>query len=156
MKYCVLIFFVLLSYFPCFAQKAMRFEVAAENQKSASHLDSIYKSAIHTNTDLATFKSEDQQKQLIEAYQNLLGKLAKYLQERNFKWGKTVRCFNRIYFDKNGTIDYFLYSFPKDEITAEQEKQFNQLLNSFILAQKIDIKANEKFAQCSPVQYTDL
>lgn len=156
MKYCALIFFALLSISPSFAQKAMRFDVAAENQKSASHLDSLYKSAVHTNPDLAAFKSEAQQKLLVEAYQNLLGKLAKYLQEKKFKWGKTVRCFNRIYFDKNGTIDYFLYSFPKGEITVEQENQFNQLLNSFILAQKIDISAEEKFAQCSPVKYTDL
>lgn len=134
----------------------MSFHIAEKNHKSGSHLDSLYKSAVHTNPELAVFKTEEQQKLLTNAYQNLLFKLSTYLKENKFKWGKTVKCFNRIYFNQNGSIDYFLYRFPEGEITEQQEKRFNELLNAFLLLEKIEIKANEKFAQCSPTRYSDL
>ena len=72
------------------------------------------------------FKSEKEQLELQKAYQSLIFDLAKFLSENNFKWGKTTKCFNRIYFNENGKIDYFLFNFSEGEITNEKEKEFSR------------------------------
>jgi len=153
----LLIFTFLVSTISSNAQNtALTFEQAELQGKSYIHLDSLYKSAVHSNEKMAVFKSEKEQLELQKAYQSLILDLAKFLSESNFKWGKTTRCFNRIYFNENGKIDYFLFNFPEGEITNEKEKEFSRLLNMFIKKKKINIKAKEKFAQCSPIKYNDL
>ena len=136
--------------------KALTFKQSELEGKSYVHLDSLYKSAVHSDEKKAVFKSEKEQLELQKAYQSLIYDLSKFLNESNFKWGKTTRCFNRIYFNKNGKIDYFLYNFPDGEITDEKEKEFSRLLNIFVKKKKIQLKAKEKFAQCSPIKYNDL
>ena len=153
----LLIFTFLVSTISSNAQnKALTFKQAELQGKSYIYLDSIYKSAVHSNEKMAVFKSEKEQLELQKAYQSLIFDLAKFLSENNFKWEKTTRCFNRIYFNENGKIDYFLFNFSEGEITNEKEKEFSRLLNIFIKKKKINIKAKEKFAQCSPIKYNDL
>ena len=132
----------------------------AENQGiRITHLDSIYKSAVHADTSLAVFKADAEQQAMSEAYIKLLQDLGKFLTENNFKWENPVSCFNRIYFSPDGSIDYFLYNFLNKNVkTGEalsQEKQiaFNHLLNLFIKDYKISLTAKERFAQCSPTRY---
>ena len=153
----IIIFTILISIISSNAQnKALTFKQAELEGKSYIHLDSLYKSAIHSNEKMAVFKSEKEQLELKKAYQSLIFDLSKFLSKSNFKWGKTTRCFNRIYFNKNGKIDYFLFNFPEGEIANEKEKEFSRLLNIFIKKKKIQLKAKEKFAQCCPIKYNDL
>lgn len=86
----------------------------------------------------------------------MLTDLATYLSENNFKWGNTTKCFNKIYFQPNGTIDYFLYNFKSGEIDNSKEKEFQRLLNQFIASYKFSLSSQRKFSQCSPVTYMDL
>ena len=152
-----IIFTILISTVSSNAQnKALTFKQAELEGKSYIHLDSLYKSAIHSNEELAVFKSQKEQLEVQKAYQSLIFDLSKFLSESNFRWGKTTKCFNRIYFNKKGKIDYFLYSFPEGEITNEKEREFSRLLNIFVKKKKIQLNAKEKFAQCSPIKYNDL
>ncbi|HLG04379.1 MAG TPA: hypothetical protein VI731_12345 [Bacteroidia bacterium] len=119
-------------------------------------LDSVYKSAVHADTSQAIFKTESEQKELEEAYVKLLQDFGKFLTANNFTWDKPTRCFNRIYFNANGTIDYFLFNFlgkAEDKPAPEKEQEFARLLNIFIQDYKFPLTAPTKFAQCSPVTY---
>jgi len=136
--------------------RAVTFEQAAKAGFSYQHLDSLYKSAVHSEAKLAVFKSADEQAKLQQAYAKLINELGIFLQSNGFKWEKQTRCFNRIYFTPAGKIDYFLYSFPKDELAPQKEKEFGRLLNQFIKDHRIAITAAENFAQCSPIKYNDL
>lgn len=51
-----------------------------------------------------------------QEYVNLIFGLNAFLSENNFEWEKPTRCFNRIYFSSDGTIDYFLYNFTGGDI----------------------------------------
>jgi len=144
-----LIFFLFVNL--VFAQKAMTFGEAEQLHIPASHLDSIYKSGIHSDTSLAVFKTN--QEAYIKAYQQLLNELGDFLGENDFSWPQITKGFNRIYFDKTGKIDYFLYTFRPDQLSKEQEKQFGELLNRFIAGYRFPLTADVKFAQCSPVTY---
>jgi hypothetical protein len=132
-------------------QTAMSFDVAKVRAIRVSHLDSVYKSGIHADSTQAVFKNN--QDEYIAAYQKLLQDLGKYLKENNFMWTQPVKGFNRIYFDKDGRIDYFLYSFRPGQLSVEQEKGFDTLLNGFIKNYRFPLSAGVNFAQCSPVTY---
>ncbi len=136
--------------------KALTFQKAEEQGISYKHLDSLYKSAVHSDTTLAVFQTSEEQEHLQKAYNDFILQLATFLNKNNFKWGNQTRCFNRIYFNSDGTVDYFLYNFQKDAITMQKEKEFDLLLNIFIRDHKFPLTANEKFAQCSPIKYSDV
>lgn len=127
-----------------------------ESEKSGTsiqHLDSLYKSAVHSNPELAVFKTSDEQQMLQKAYIQFFQELAAFLNKNKFDWEQKTRCFNRIYINKDGTIEYFLYSFNKEQITEKKEKKFNKLLSQYLQENKFPISANERFAQCSPIAY---
>jgi len=137
------------------AQIALTFEQSARKGVPFKHLDSLYKSALHADTTLAVFKTSSEQAALQNAYAQYLKKLGAFLQANNFKWEKPVRCFNRIYMAPNGTVEHFLFQFAPGQISAEKEKQFGNLLNKFVKTNIFGIMASQKFAQCSPVKYSD-
>jgi len=138
---------------------ALTFQEAEKQGKGHSQLDSIYKSAMHTDTSQAVFKSAAGQQAMTEAYVQLLRDFGKFLSANNFKWERPTRCFNRIYFNADGSIDYFLYNFlsqgvkTEDQLSPQKQTEFNRLLNAFIQDYKIPLTAQSKFAQCSPVTY---
>lgn len=134
----------------------LTFQEAEKQGISIKHLDSIYTSAVHSDTSLAVFKTDTEQEALQQAYIKLLQDFGKFLSDNNFKWEKPTRCFNRIYFSSNGTIDYFLFNFLgkiEDKPTGHTEKEFQRLLNAFISDYEFPLTAETKFAQCSPTTY---
>lgn len=134
----------------------LTFQNAEKQGISIKHLDSVYTSAVHTDTTLAVFKTESEQEAMQKAYIKLLQDFGKFLSENNFKWEKPTRCFNRIYFNADGTVDYFLFNFlgkPEDKPSENIEKEFQRLLNVFISDYKFSLTAKTKFAQCSPTTY---
>jgi hypothetical protein len=134
----------------------LTFQDAEKQGISIKHLDSLYRSAVHADTSLAVFKTEKEQEALQQAYGKLLQDFGKFLSENNFKWEKPTKCFNRIYFNADGTIDYFLFNFlgkKEDKPSENIEQEFQRLLNAFISDYQFSLKGKSKFAQCSPTTF---
>lgn len=152
-----LLFVLLLLSLQSFGQHlGLTFQEAEKTGLTQPYLDSMYQSAMHVDTAEAVFKTDIEQQNMFEAYVKLLQDFGKFLSANNFNWERPTKCFNRIYFSADGTIDYFLFNFlgkPTDKPSAAREKQFTQLLNAFIKNYQIAIKAPRKFAQCSPSTY---
>ncbi len=137
-------------------QKAYTFQEAQDNGISIQDLDSNYKSAVHVDTTLAVFKSEKAQEAMRVYYTMLLKDLGLFLSQNDFKWDEPRRCFNRIYFDRDGSIDYFLFKFlgnAQSTPPVEKQEEFKRLLELFVKEYEIPLAANVKFAQCSPTTY---
>jgi hypothetical protein len=128
------------------------FQQAEKTGHSMQHLDEIYPSALHSDSTKAVFKGKEQG-QFIGAYKTMLFDLNSYLNKNGFSWDKPTRIFNRIYFQSDGSIDYYLVNLENTGISDEKAKQFIPLLNKFVAFYKIKITASTKFAQCSPVLY---
>lgn len=143
-------------FFSSYGQRAMTFREAETKGIPFQFLDSLYKSAIHSNLDLAVFKSSDEQLEVKKSYTALIKDLAVFLKSNDFMWEKPTNCFNRIYFNPEGKIYYFLFNFPEDQITPEKEREFGRLLNLFVVDYVFSLKSHENFAQCSPIRYIDL
>lgn len=120
---------------------------------SLEKLDEIYQSALHSDSSKAVFNGKETE--FYDGYVSLLTDLATYLKKNDFTWDKTTKCFNRIYINKNGEIDYFLFNFKPGEIDDKKEREFKNLLETFIQTYKFPMTSNVHFAQCSPVTYMD-
>ncbi len=136
--------------------RVLKFSEAKDLGISSETLDKTYKSAVHSDPKLAVFKSESEQTKLQKAYVEFFQSFGKFLSENNFHWETKTRCFNRIYMQKDGSVDYFLFDFSKNPLSDEKENRFRELLSEFLKTHKFPISANEKFAQCSPIVYSDL
>ncbi len=138
---------------------AMSIDSASAKGISVEQLDLDYKSALHADSTKAVFKSEQEQAQLRKAYIQLLQDLSTFLKQHDFKWDKTTKCFQRIYFNADGKIDYFIYNFKLKSVAAvdlisdQHEAKFKELLSLFIKNYTFAVKAKEKFAQCSPTAF---
>ncbi|GBL35750.1 hypothetical protein EMGBS15_13450 [Filimonas sp.] len=111
---------------------------------------------MHSDTSQAVFKTEKEQDAMIQGYTRLLQDFGKFLSANRFTWGQPTRYFNRIYFNADGTIDYFLFNFlgnTEDKPSEENQTEFQRHLNLFIKDYKISVTAKTKFAQCSPTTY---
>ena len=117
---------------------ANTFQAVEKTNFSMQKLDEKYPPAISADSKKAVLKGIQQYK-FIAAYSSMLNKLAVFLNNNNFKWVTPTRIFNRIYFAPNG-----------------RQQQFLRLLHDFITTNKIDITADSRFAQCSPVIYKDV
>ena len=132
--------------------KALSFQDAPKNHLSVPHLDSTYKSAVHTDTSQSAFPGREDE--VSANYIKMLQDLGRFLKAKGFKWEKTTKSFNRIYFSADGRVDYYLYNF-KGAIAETKEAEFKALLNEFIKTYRFPMHCKVKFAQCSPVTYTD-
>jgi hypothetical protein len=146
----ILLAFTLLFSSYAFCQKAMTFKQAAEVGISIKDLDTMYMSGVHSDPSLKVFKKNTDE--FIESYYQMLRDFGKFLGSNDFKWETTTKCFNRIYFNKDGKVDYFLYNF-NSEISEEMKIRFDELLNEFIKDYQFPMSADVPFSQCSPVTY---
>jgi hypothetical protein len=137
-----------------FAQKiATQFQEAEKQGISIKELDNLYPSALHSDSAKAVFRGKE--KEFYESYVSLLRDLSSYLKKHSYTWGKTTRCFNRIYINKDGSVGYFLFNFKEGVIEATKEKEFKRLLRDFIKTYQFPLESKSNFAQCSPVVYSD-
>ncbi|GGB79982.1 hypothetical protein GCM10007424_20160 [Flavobacterium suaedae] len=129
----------------------MQFEKAKEKGIYPA-VEENYKSAVHADSTKAVFVTEADINKHIQTYQKFIQGLGHFLQEKGLEWEESMHCFNRIYINANGTIEYFLYQFKRD-IPLEKEEKFITLVKEYIKANKFGITAPENFSQCSPVVY---
>lgn len=152
MKFVLGLLFIAITFSGVFGQQlATSFQNALDKGISVDSLDKAYMSALHSDTALAAFNGREQE--FIQGYNALLKDLGKFLQANDFNWEKSTRCFNRIYIDKSGKIDYFLFHFKEGELTPDKQAKFAKLLTEFIATYQFPLTNTVPFAQCSPVQY---
>ena len=135
----------------CFSQECMSGDDL--DKRKSLLLDSLFPSALHADSSIAVFFNREDE--FISAWNSFLLDFGIYLSEYDFKWSKTIKSFNKAYFNKNGTINTFVYNFRNGDLTNEQAEHFQILLENFSKNYKLKIKENAKrnFSQCGPTKY---
>lgn len=148
----LIILVIALCSMPALAQPlAATFTEAKELGFDPVKLDSLYPSAAHADPQKGVFK--DKQGEFLKSYRQLHQDLANFLAKEGFSWPERTRLFTRVYFAPGGTIDFFLINPKQADLSKEQSDELFEHLNSFIADYNIPMKADSKFAQCSPVTY---
>ena len=78
----------------------------------------------------------------MKAYQNFLQEFGKYLRRHNFKWDQPAKGKDRIYFNADGYVDYYLFEF-KTEIGDEGLIKYERLFARFAAKHKIGVSVSD-------------
>jgi hypothetical protein len=143
---CFLCFFCVLH-----VQSQIVFSTKAAEAKGMriSGLDSSYKSALHSDSLQAVFYKD--QDVFIKQYQQLVQELGKQLKQNGVELPAGTKFFHRLYFNASGKLDYYLFKFKDQSISAEQQAQFEKAVTAFF--NTYTFPAKKKFAQCCTVMF---
>lgn len=118
-------------------------------------LDSLHPSVAHAPGTKGVFDSK-KEKQFEKAWGDYFSDLMQFIADNDFKWQKPTYCFNKIYFDRDGKVDYWFYNFKKtDSIPQQTQDKYLELITKFSAVNKIKISGNSNFAQCASVTFSD-
>ncbi len=129
------------------------FDQAKTTGISFTELDSLYPSAAHAMANKGVFSKN--QSQFLQEYRNMMQEFGQFLMEHGFKWGGRTSFFQRIYFNNDGTIDYYFVNLDQSQLSAEKKKRFKKLLQKFSANYQFPMKAESNFAQCAPITFVD-
>jgi hypothetical protein len=128
-----------------FGQVGYSFSEAKASGITLQHLDSLYERAID---------SDSKEDYYIDAWTKMFQALKDTLVKENFTWVSPTTAFNRVCFQKNGSIDYFLYKF-KTDIDPSKVMEFNAILNRFIKTYRFPKTKNKNFFYTGNIDYFD-
>jgi hypothetical protein len=73
------------------------------------------------------------------------------MKKKGLHFNTNNTCYNRIYFNQDGTIAAYLYHIKG--LTAEQEKKFDEYIFQFLVAQKVTLSSNQKYWQYGTIKF---
>ncbi|MGZ3884659.1 MAG: hypothetical protein ACXVPQ_09830 [Bacteroidia bacterium] len=120
---------------------------------SVAKLDSLYKNVLDPDPGQTLFNGKGAA--YYDAHVKLFNDLSAFLKQNNFSWGQPVRTITRIYYKKDGSIDYFIYDLSKSGLSAEKQDQFGKLLSTFVQTYQTSIHAGHDFYHRSPYTFKD-
>ena len=147
----LLVVYALTIAFAASAQKRAMTFAEFRNLHGGTSLDSSYRTALNVDSTKAVFSGRKEE--LHDAWQGFLEGLGEYLKENDFKWEQDARCTVKVYFNMEGGVDHFLYSFREGGADEGQLAMFDRLLNRFVETLEFPLKANEGFSQCGSILF---
>jgi len=132
-------------------------KVVSGNNKTAynvlkkMNLDSTYTNLLDPRNVTA-----DEYKLVAASWAKFHKNLSHFIKEEKFKWevsDSTITIMNRIYFDKNGTIDYYTFKIKNPSVTDEKIVEYKRVLQKFSKNVKLDLNRDENYAQCGKIKY---
>lgn len=90
-------------------------------------------------------------KGLDSSYKSFVRELGNYLYDNGFEWDQRVRYFQRIYFEADGTVAYYLYEFRNATPKGERREQFEELVIEYLTNNELSVENKEHFVLCAPV-----
>ena len=134
------------------SQPAYTFIAYQQTGKTIAELDSLYPPALATDSHYV-FRGREEE--FGNAWRSMLQDFGTYLKRSGFAWSEPLWCFQRVYFDRNGRVEVFLYNFKEGALSKKQATRFHKLVNAFLRDYKLVIlqPASSAFSQCGPVTY---
>jgi len=113
-------------------------------------LQSGYKLA-YSNMSSEDYLFKGNEEEWKKSWTQLLFALNDLMKTNGLHFGANTTCFNRIYFNKEGTIAAYLYHLKG--LTAEQEQKFDEYIFQFLIEQKVNLSANQKYWQYGTIKF---
>lgn len=131
-------------------QTVVSFQNLASQHIRLQQLDSIYISALHQDTGKSVFNH--QAEQFISCYTSLVQELGRFQKNNGLTLDQPLKYFHRLYFNTKGQLEFYLYNFPPNRVTPQQETVFIKNCMLFFKTYRFPISASAPFAQCCKVQ----
>ncbi|MBU2527320.1 MAG: hypothetical protein KKC03_12035 [Bacteroidetes bacterium] len=123
----------------------------AFNEIKKLNLDSIYPNLLDPK-NVTESEYQEVEKSWVKFHENV----SEFIKFENFDWevpDSTITVLNRIYFSKEGTVDYYTFKIMNHSVSAEKRAEYEKVLQKFSENVKIDLDRNEQYAQCGKIKY---
>jgi len=114
-------------------------------------LDSCYQVACNSDISESVFTSKEEISLFLSANKKMTDDLKLYIISNNFKFETHTKCIFRIYYNKNGGVDYLIYNFI--DSTHLDKNTFKILLDAFVSEYRIDISSQVNFRHMVLVKF---
>lgn len=95
--------------------------------------------------------SESDYKKVVLSWTKFHQEISSYLKEAQFQWeaaDSSISIVNKIYFDKDGRVEYYVFRITNPSVSAKKKAEFTQIILDFSKNVKIDLIREEQFSQC--------
>ncbi|MGB1218023.1 MAG: hypothetical protein ACPG5P_09110 [Saprospiraceae bacterium] len=102
--------------------------------------------------------SDDEYEDVLESWTSFHQEMKEMMDVSGFDWGvpdSMIHLVNRIYFDKEGKMEYYSYRILNPSISAKKNREFGELISSIGSQININLQRGDKFAQCGKVVYSN-
>jgi len=130
--------------------------VSFDNRLAFAEFRKLNLDSSYTNLLNPANSTETEFEVVMESWTQMHQKVSKFIKEENFKWevsDSTITINNRIYFDKDGTIDYYAFKIINPSVPLEKRRAYEKVLQKFSKQIKLDLPRDEKYAQCGKIRY---
>ncbi len=144
---------LLSSFFVCSlcGQTAISINEAKKQGITFESLDSIYTSAISDGTKSCVFENSEE---VLNAWYKMISDVSSFLVKNKEMLNININTFQRVYFNKDGKIDYYLFNIRNlDELTEGEVQLFTDLLNEFVKDYQFPLSADKGFSQCGSAKF---
>jgi hypothetical protein len=97
-------------------------------------------------------------KKVVKSWRSFHQQFPKFMKEKKFTWGvpdSTIRIVNKIYFNKNGHVEYYFFKIQNPSVPEEKKNEFEAVLQHFSEHTSIDLKREHKYAQCGKTVFAN-
>jgi hypothetical protein len=133
--------------------KVLNLEDAPKESLDIDQLLEKYPGAVHGDLELGVFNTEETRELHVQSYYGMLREINNHMKTSGLSFGGEVRCMNMVFFNPDGSVDYFLFNFDQGSVDDDTQLRFKNLLQSFLENYTFPMKANTSFSQCGPVRY---
>ena len=141
-----------LSFCTLYGQKAMSFTEAKKQGITIQGLDSLYTNAMDDGTGNFVFDNGDT---VSAAMTKMFADISAFMRRKEDMRKIEVQIFQRVYFNKDGKVDYYIYKIRNaDQLSEEECQKIDDLLNEFIKDYQFSLSADKGFVQCGTAKYT--
>jgi hypothetical protein len=129
------------------ASEVIVFNLADDNAKK--EFGALKLDETHQNMLNPTFSKESHEVAM-KSWSDIHYGLNDFLKKEQFDWGidsERIKIFNKIYFQKDGQVKYYVYGIQTD-VSAEKKEAFGKLAQQFFAQEKISLTRDADFAQC--------
>lgn len=123
----------------------------AIRQLQNRNLDSVYMNLLNPKN-----VSDSEYNAVSDSWIEFHKQVSQFIDKENFKWevpDSTITIMNRIYFDKNGTIDYYAFKVMNPSVSLNKRAEYEKILQKFSRDVKINLQREENYAQCGNIIY---
>ncbi|MEC3906269.1 hypothetical protein VOI54_04525 [Tamlana sp. 2201CG12-4] len=125
----------------------------AFNEIKKLNLDSIYLNLLDPRN-----VTEAEYQKVGKSWTEFHKNVSDFIKSENFKWevpDSTITVMNRIYFSKDGTVDFYTFKIRNQSVSTEKRTEYEKVLQKFCENVKIDLYRNERYAQCGKIKYVN-
>ncbi|MGK7389949.1 MAG: hypothetical protein ACNS60_06345 [Candidatus Cyclobacteriaceae bacterium M2_1C_046] len=130
--------------------------INVSDKKELEHFNKLNLDEVYPNLLDPRNVSDEEAKAVYKSWGEFHQKVMAFMKEQDFDWDvqdSTIALVNKIYFNKNGTVDYYAFNVLNPSVSDAKKEEFKKVITAFSANVKLELDRDSKFAQCGKTRY---